>query len=73
MILLYLLKYFLYNPFGQKKKIVLVVVSIVVKGAPRLRAARRYPSAPRLKVGDAPSRKRSHSFFRWVAEGWIEP
>ncbi|RVW79539.1 hypothetical protein CK203_051709 [Vitis vinifera] len=30
----------------------------VVKGAPRLRAARRHPPAPRLKAGDAPSRSR---------------
>ena len=62
MILLYLLKYFLYDPFGQKKKIVLLVVSIVVKGTPRLGAARRHPPAPHLKAGDAPSLKHSYSF-----------
>ncbi|RVW33929.1 hypothetical protein CK203_082927 [Vitis vinifera] len=31
---------------------------IVLKGAPRLGAARRHPPAPRLKRGDAPSRRR---------------
>ena len=31
---------------------------IVVKGALGLRAARCHPSAPRLKAGDAPSRRR---------------
>ena len=34
------------------------VGTIVVKGAPRLEAARRHPLAPRLKAGDTPSRRR---------------
>ncbi|RVW70253.1 hypothetical protein CK203_056194 [Vitis vinifera] len=32
--------------------------NIVVKGAPRLGATRRHPSAPRLKAGNAPSGRR---------------
>ncbi|RVX04241.1 hypothetical protein CK203_015534 [Vitis vinifera] len=33
-------------------------LGIVLKGAPRLGAARRHPPAPRLKRGDTPSRRR---------------
>ena len=63
MILLYLLKYFLYDPFGQKKKNSLVGCVHSCE-TPRLGAVRRHPLAPHLKAGDAPSLKRSHSFFR---------
>ena len=42
------------NEFGTGN---LYIVAIVVKGGPRLRVARRHPSAPRLRGGDAPSRR----------------
>ena len=38
---------------------------IVVKDTPRLGAARRHPLTPRLKVGDAPSRRRCLGAHLW--------
>ncbi|RVX19154.1 CLIP-associated protein [Vitis vinifera] len=40
------------------KPLVWLAITMIVKGAPRLRVARRHPPAPRLRAGDAPSRRR---------------
>ena len=45
--------------------------SILVKGASRLGAVRCHPSTPRLKAGDAPSRRRHLGALLWQGATWL--